>query len=94
MGLRGRDHTRFVLEIAAIYQDETIEYKNVQELSKKLTDELTPLQESSYNPFFMNDAGPDQDVTKSYKEYEQFARLQSRFDPDGLWEDRTRGYVY
>lgn len=94
MGLTGRDHTRFVLEIAAIHQDPSITYRDVQRLSKKLTDKLTPLQEESYNPFFMNDAGPDQDVTGSYKGYRRFAKLQRKFDPNGLWQDRTGGFVY
>jgi hypothetical protein len=47
-----------------------------------------------YNPYFINYAGPDQDVFASYKHHEKFKRLQREIDPLGLFSKRAGGYKF
>lgn len=47
-----------------------------------------------YLPYFMNDAAGDQDVMKSYRDYEKFKALQKREDPDGFFSKRAGGFKY
>jgi hypothetical protein len=49
---------------------------------------------ATYNPFFMNDAGPDQDVMSTYRDSKKFAALQREIDPKGLFSKRVGGYKY
>ena len=66
MDLRVTDHDRFVLEIPGVYTNKADD-NTVQAWGKDFTDRLTEHLKTSavgkeYNPFFGNDAGPDQDV--------------------------------
>jgi hypothetical protein len=47
-----------------------------------------------YNPFFMNDAGPDQDILSSYKDSKHFTHLQKEVDPKGFFSKRGGGYKF
>jgi hypothetical protein len=105
MGLRSTDKPRFVVEIAGLYMlpgDEDVVNKMSTEFTDSLLKQLdvikananavgAPIEE--YLPYFMNDAGPDQDVTSSYREVQLFAKLKKEIDPNGFFS-RTGGYKY
>lgn len=103
MGLSSLDKDRFILEIAGVYnksEDDDL----VQAMGKEFTNALTKklkvaiqskaVKGEEYNPLFMNDAGPDQDVMASYKDSKKFMELQMNVDPEGLWAKRSGGYKY
>jgi hypothetical protein len=105
MGLLGSDLPRFVLEIAGIYNS-SVDDSLVQEAGQQFTNAIlnqlpgeiarskasgAPVEE--YLPYFMNDAGPDQNVTLSYQDFALFEQLQYDMDPRGFWK-RTGGYKY
>jgi hypothetical protein len=106
MGLSGSDHDRFVLEIATIYTnkaDDDLVKAMVRDITATLSLKLSEEKEKAksvgrtigdYNPFYMNDAGPDQDVMSSFKDAKKFAKLQKEMDPTGLWANRAGGYKY
>ena len=60
-----------------------IDINNVQAKSKAV---------GTYKPYFMNGAGPDQDVFGSYKNYEKFAALQKQLVSNGFFTKRAGGY--
>jgi hypothetical protein len=101
MGLSGKDQPRFILEIAGVWNskadDETM-WSMARQLTESLTGELGQMKAQGkavgYNPLFMNDAGPDQDVMASYKDAAQFAKLQKAVDPTGFFSKRAGGYKY
>lgn len=76
----------------------------VSSISKELTDwlaEVLPLwldeagmSRDQYLPLFINDAENDQEVFKSYKDYNKFKALQRSVDPEGLWSTRAGGFKY
>jgi hypothetical protein len=106
MGLSGTDHDRFVLEIATIWtnkaEDDLVKamVRDITAtLSLKLSEDKSKAKTSGriigdYNPFYMNDAGPDQDVMSSFKDAKKFAKLQKDMDPTGLWAKRAGGYKH
>jgi hypothetical protein len=106
MGLKGNDHDRFIIEISGTYMsaaDDAAMQKMSQEYTETLTRQLSGIQTKSrsknitvgtYNPMFMNDAGPDQDVLGSYRDVEMFSRLQQELDPVGMWAKRTGGFKF
>ena len=49
---------------------------------------------AAYMPLFMNDAMSDQDVLRSYREYDEFRELQRSVDPEGMFRNRVGGYRY
>ncbi|QDS72887.1 hypothetical protein FKW77_007603 [Venturia effusa] len=102
MGLTAKDKDRFILEIAGVYnnsEDDDLVQAMGREFTDALTQKLKVQMQSNfagdcetYNPLFMNDAGPDQDVMGSYKDSNKFIELQRSVDPDGLWAKRAGGY--
>jgi hypothetical protein len=106
MGLSSKDHDRFIVEIAGIYTsaaDDAAIQKMSQEYTEVLTRDLGKIRTNSrargitvgeYNPAFMNDAGPDQDVMGSYRDVDKFAALQKELDPVGLWAKRAGGFKF
>jgi hypothetical protein len=105
MGLTGSDLPRFVLEIAGIYNgsaNDALAQQAGQAFTQAILQQLpgqiaaskkagAPVEE--YLPYFMNDAGPDQDVVHSYANVGEFKALQKAMDPHGFWT-RTGGYHY
>lgn len=104
MGLTANDKDRFILEIAGVYnksEDDDLVLAMGKEFTDALTKKLQVQVQSkavgdieTYNPLFMNDAGPDQDVMGSYKDSKKFMALQTSVDPEGLWSKRAGGYKY
>ncbi|KAF2396177.1 FAD-binding domain-containing protein [Trichodelitschia bisporula] len=106
MGLKGSDHTRFVIEIAGIYSrkaDDDVVQEMSREYTQVLTEQLQGVKASAkakgitvgeYNPMFGNDAGPDQDVMGSYRDVATFRKLQKQLDPEGLFAKRAGGFKY
>jgi hypothetical protein len=106
MGLLGSDHDRYVLEIPGLYSngaDEKVMNAWVAEFMDRVQDRLKTVTVSlkakgvtvgQYNPYFMNDAGPGQDVMSSYKDAAKFAKIQRSVDPDGLFSKRAGGYKF
>jgi hypothetical protein len=106
MGLTGNDHDRYVLEVPGVYSnkedDEVIQawgrefedavMKRLKVVSANL--KAKGVTVGDYNPLFMNDAGPGQDVMSSYKDAETFAKLQKSIDPEGLFSKRAGGYKF
>ncbi|TID27652.1 FAD-binding domain-containing protein [Venturia nashicola] len=104
MGLSANDKDRFILEVAGIY-NKSDDDDLVQAMGKEFTDALakklnTQIQSKAlddletYNPLFMNDAGPDQDVMATYKDAVEHMKLQMSVDPKGLWAKRAGGFKY
>lgn len=102
MGLSSKDKTRFILEIAGVWNnkaDDAEMLKLAKQLTERLEKDLHATQRKdatleSYNPYFMNDAGPDQDVTSTYKDTATFAKMQKSVDPNGLFAKRAGGYKF
>jgi hypothetical protein len=99
MGLKGSDQPRFILEIAGVWNskaDDESMWSMARQLTEKLTTQLGQMKASGkavgYNPLFMNDAGPDQDVFSTYKDVQKFAKLQKEIDPQGFFAKRAGGY--
>jgi hypothetical protein len=104
MGLSGQDHDRYVLEIAGVYSskdDDDLMQAWGGEFTSHLTSRLKAVVATAkikgvsvgeYNPYFMNDAGTDQDVMGSYKDAAKFAALQKELDPKGLFSKRAGGF--
>jgi hypothetical protein len=106
MNLKGTDHERFVVEIAGIYfsaADDAL----IQSVSKEFTDTIFKQLEGlranaktkgesfpEYNPYFMNDAGLDQDVMGSYTNVAKFSKMQKSIDPKGFFAKRAGGFKY
>ncbi|KAF1851591.1 FAD binding domain-containing protein [Cucurbitaria berberidis CBS 394.84] len=103
MGLTVSDPDRVILEVQgswALASDDTVGHS----LSKQLIEWLdvqvplwldeAGLSRDVYLPFFMNDAAGDQEVTKSYRDYEKFKALQKSVDPNGLFSVRAGGFKY
>jgi hypothetical protein len=106
MGLTANDHSRFVLEITALWQDKADDEVLAaihRKLTERITQQLVAMKSrftameaaaiSEYNPYFMNDASVDQDVMSSYKEMDKFRQMQREVDPTGLWK-RAGGFKY
>jgi hypothetical protein len=105
MGLKGTDKPRFVIEVAGIYAsqaDDSIVNKMSIEYIDALLQQLVNIKATAnaagapveeYLPYFMNDAGLDQDVTGSYREANLFAKLKKEIDPNGFFS-RTGGFKY
>jgi hypothetical protein len=104
MGLSHLDSDKYVLEIAGVYQKKEDD-ELMQRWGKEFTDQLSSHLKTvitkakkagahigEYNPYFMNDAGPDQDVMGSYQEAKKFAALQKALDPKGLFSKRAGGF--
>jgi hypothetical protein len=101
MGLKGTDQARFILEIAGVWNnkaDDESMWSLARQLTNNLTTQLDQMKASGkavgYNPLFMNDAGPDQDVFSTYKDVEKFAKLQREVDPKGFFAKRAGGYKF
>jgi len=104
MGLSLLDSDKYVLEIAGVYQkkeDDEVMQSWGRDFTNQLSSRLKTVLANSkkagvpvgeYNPYFMNDAGPDQDVMGSYKEARKFAALQKELDPKGLFSKRAGGF--
>jgi hypothetical protein len=100
MGLRGDDPPRFIIEIAFLWSNKTLD-EDVARLSKtfaekvqaKAKTKMMSTNVANYLPYFMNDAAKDQDVTSSYKDATKFAQLQKAIDPQGLFK-RTGSFKY
>jgi hypothetical protein len=104
MGLSSKDHDRFVLEIAGVYSskaDDELMQAWGGEFTNQLTSRLKTIVANAkatgsfvgeYNPYFMNDAGTDQDVMGSYQDAKKFAMLQKELDPQGLFSRRAGGF--
>jgi hypothetical protein len=100
MGIRGDDLPRFIVEIAFLWSDKTLD-QDIARLSKSFAEKvlakakakLSATNGQKYLPFFMNDAAADQDVTSSYKDAARFARLQKEMDPQGFFR-RTGSFKY
>jgi hypothetical protein len=100
MGLTGRDPARFIVEIAFLWKDKSLD-ADIARLSKEFWQKVqargraiaAKSSAKNYYPYFMNDAAADQDVTSSYKDAAKFARLQKQMDPEGLWT-RTGSFKY
>jgi hypothetical protein len=100
MGLSSKDPARFIVEIAFLWKDKTLD-ADVARLSKEFARAVQTRGRAiavkaagrNYYPFFMNDAAADQDVTASYKDAAKFARLQKEMDPTGFWR-RTGSFKY
>ncbi|KAF1813617.1 FAD-binding domain-containing protein [Eremomyces bilateralis CBS 781.70] len=107
MGLTGSDGPRYIIELSSIWgspqngtDDQTI-YGLATQVTKYAERSLaTALRQpvnrgaERYNPFFLNDANFNQDVLKSYKDYNSFRWLQRRNDPAGLFLRRVGGFKY
>jgi FAD/FMN-containing dehydrogenase len=104
MGLSGKENDRFVLEIAGVYNSKDDD-EQMQAWGREFTDQLTSRLKTvvenakrtgssvgEYNPYFMNDAGPDQDVMGSYRDAKKFTTLQKELDPKGLFSKRAGGF--
>jgi hypothetical protein len=106
MGLAFLDSDKYVLEITGVYQkredDELMQRWGMDfttELRTRLMTAVTNAKKAGkpigeYNPYFMNDAGPDQNVMASYKEARKFAALQQQLDPKNLLNKRAGGYKF
>jgi hypothetical protein len=106
MGLLGSDHDRYVLEIPSLYSnaaDEKIIQAWVADFIGTVQDRLRQVTVNlkakgvtvgEYNPYFMNDAGPGQDVLGSYRDADKFAKMQRSVDPDGMFSRRAGGYKF
>jgi hypothetical protein len=100
MGLTKNDPARFVLEIAFLWRDKSLDGE-IARLSKTFAERIqakansiaSKSSKTNYYPFFMNDAAADQDVTSSYKDVAKFAKLQKQMDPQGLFR-RTGSFKY
>jgi hypothetical protein len=100
MGLTGKDPARFIVEIAFLWKDKTLD-ADIDRLSKEFAHAIQARGRAiaakstakNYHPYFMNDAAADQDVTSSYKDAAKFARLQKEMDPTGFWS-RTGSFKY
>jgi hypothetical protein len=99
MGLKGTDRPRFILEIAGVWNskaDDESMWSMARQLTNNLTTQLGQMKAAGtdvgYNPLFMNDAGPDQDVFSTYKDVDKFAKLQREVDPTGFFAKRAGGY--
>jgi hypothetical protein len=100
MGLTGADPARFIVEISFLWKDKSLD-ADVARLSKEFERTIQARGKAiaaqssakNYYPYFMNDAGADQDVTSSYKDAAKFARLQKDMDPTGFWR-RTGSFKY
>ncbi|KAF3015843.1 hypothetical protein E8E14_005749 [Neopestalotiopsis sp. 37M] len=55
---------------------------------------MAGLPADAYLPYFMNDAGGDQNVTSSYKAYDDLKALQREVDADGLFNANAGGFKY
>jgi hypothetical protein len=106
MGLTGKDHDRLIIEIAGVYSRASDDAA-VQAVSRKYTDaiiedlkknqanaKIKGLNIGDYNPYFMNDAGPDQHVMGSFRDAMKFEALQKSVDPTGFFAKRAGGYKY
>jgi hypothetical protein len=106
MGLTGTDHDRYVLEVPGLYNDKADD-GIIQAWGKEFEDQVLErlkvvsanlkakgVNIGMYNPYFMNDAGPDQDVLSSYKDAATFAKLQRSVDPEGFFSKRAGGYKF
>ena len=49
---------------------------------------------SHIGPSYMNDAGVDQLVVQQYADYATLAATQKKYDPQGFFTTRTKGYKY
>lgn len=99
MGLTKSDPARFIVEIAFLWKDKSLD-ADIARLSKEFADKIqtrgkgiAAKSKSNYYPYFMNDAAADQDVTSSYKDAANFARLQKQMDPQGFFS-RTGSFKY
>lgn len=103
IGLTASDPDRLILEIQGAWSlasDDAYAYN----LTKQLTDwldvqvplwlEEAGMSRDMYLPFFINDAAGDQDVFKTYRDYEKFKALQKSVDPNGLFSGRAGGFKY
>jgi hypothetical protein len=99
MGLTGNDAPRFIIEIAFMYTNKTLDAE-VLRLSKVFGDRVEALAKkksvgsvmaSKYNPVVMNDAAVDQNVFTTYKDIAKFRQLQKMMDPDGFFR-RAGGF--
>jgi len=106
MGLTANDHSRFVLETTALWQDKADDEVLAvihRKLSERITQQLVAMKSrfttteaaaiGEYNPYFMNDASSDQDVMGSYRDVDKFRRMQREVDPTGFWK-RAGGFKY
>ncbi|KAJ4366315.1 hypothetical protein N0V83_007951 [Neocucurbitaria cava] len=103
IGLTASDPDRLILEIQGAWSlasDDAYAYS----LTKQLTDwldvqvplwlEEAGMSRDMYLPFFINDAAGDQDVFKTYRDYDKFKALQKSVDPNGLFSGRAGGFKY
>lgn len=101
MGLSHSDPDRIILELHFMWsnkKDDMILRGMAEEMTKWLDDCRTQwLKETGqdrYMPYFMNDAAADQEVAKSYKDYEKLKALQQQIDPNGMFRTRLGGFKY
>jgi hypothetical protein len=106
MGLSGKDADRFVLELPGLYinkGDEEVIQEWGQEFTRMLEERLKRdrveargkgFDITEYNPHFMNDAGPDQNCLRTYKDHRKFEALQREVDPKGMFRKRAGGYSF
>jgi hypothetical protein len=106
MGLSTADAPRFVTEFTTLWTNKADDQliNNMQVAAVDTAQATSKVVEAkgvavngkkieTYLPFFMNDAGKGQEVTKSFREYEIFKQLQKEIDPSGLFK-RAGGFKY
>jgi len=103
MGLSASDPDRILLEFQCAWEnaaDDAMMYTLTQQMTAWMETQMPAwlteagLDVESYMPYFMNDAMGDQNVTGSYRGYEEFKMLQEEVDPTGMFRTRAGGFKY
>lgn len=103
LGLSSSDPNRLFLEMECAWafglNDATV-YGITEDVTAWLETKIPEwnamagLPADAYLPYFMNDAGGDQNVTSSYKAYDDLKALQREVDADGLFNANAGGFKY
>jgi len=102
LGLSATDKNRFIIEINCLWReakDDELVHGLSRRLVKELESEMKGMSKAKltgveeYLPDFMNDSAGDQDVTKTFRNYDKIKAMQRKHDPEGLWL-RAGGFKY
>ncbi|KAH8693404.1 hypothetical protein GQ44DRAFT_635186, partial [Phaeosphaeriaceae sp. PMI808] len=101
MGLSGSDPDRLIIELHCMWSNRDDDGM-LRGMSREMTDWLQSKMPEwlaqaggvEYMPYFMNDAMSDQNVGRSYRDYEKFRALQMQIDPNGMFRKRLGGFKY
>ncbi|KAI1812837.1 FAD-binding domain-containing protein [Poronia punctata] len=104
MGLSASDPDRLILELQCMWTIPSDDAE-IYALSRQMTDWLAARVPEwladegrsladEYLPLFMNDAQADQNVTGTYRGYEEYKALQRQLDPNGLFGQRVGGFKF